>query len=424
MKVLLAAMRSPFLDNDRVYPPLGILYLKSALAQQGIESDVTDDYKTIPDLSVYDAYCASVMTPQRSQAREFVLDVKSKWPNKLAIIGGPHAKNYSTECLMEPWDFVCTEDGERVLPSILKMEWARQNRLAYDRIPPNELIKYPVPDRLGCKDFLAGYNYNINGVRSTTCLSGRGCPMACQFCEDARTAVRWQPHEKFNRELDDIVSLGYGGVYLFDDLFAISPKKVQPYCDALKDRHLIYRCNGHAKFMNERFATLLRVSGCVEIAFGAESGSQKILDNVLKETSVQQNYEFVRMCKDAGITVKAFLMLGLPGEDYGTIEETERFIATSGIDDFQLSIYYPYKGTQIRDAVDRGENLDFVFMGEGLGAYGQKGGLTEVVTRTSVLDSDDLLRERDRLVRTYRPRSHTTNMKDNFFDTHLAEGKE
>lgn len=422
MKVLLAAMRSPFLDNDRVYPPLGILYLKSALAQQGIESDVTDDYQTIPDLSVYDAYCASVMTPQRSQAREFVLDVKSKWPNKLAIIGGPHAKHYTQECSREPWDYIFIEDGERGLPAILN--GAKMDRVVNDKIPTNQLDQYPPPDRLGSKEYLAGYQYTLNGRRSTTCLSGRGCPQKCSFCEDARTAIRWQPLNKFRKELDDIVTLGYGGVYLFDDLFAISPKKVQPYCDSMKERDIIYRCNGHAKYMNPEFAKLLAGTGCVEIAFGAESGSQKILDNVLKETTIQQNYDFVKMCKDTGISVKAFLMIGLPGEDYGTIEDTERFIATSGIDDFQLSIYYPYKGTQIRDAVDRGENLDFVFMGEGLGAYGQKGGLTEVVTRTSVLDSDDLLRERDRLVRTYRPRSHTTNMKDNFFDTHLVEGKE
>jgi len=121
-------------------------------------------------------------------------------------------------------------------------------------------------------------------------------------------------------------------------------------------------------------------------------------------------------------------MLGLPGEDMESIRATEDFIKNSGITDFQLSIYYPYKGTQIRDSIERGDNLvDLSFNGEGLGAYGQRGGSTEAVVRTKALSAEDLLRERDRLVQTYRPRSHSNAWvekpgSDHFFDVHLKEG--
>lgn len=249
-------------------------------------------------------------------------------------------------------------------------------------------------------------------------------------CEDAQTAVRWSSMENINQQLDDIVALGYKGIYVFDDLFAISLKMIKPICAELKKRDIIYRCNGQARYFNEEFAKTLADTGCYEIAFGAETGSQKLLDAIDKRTTVEQNYKFVELCKKYGIICKTFLMLGLPGETYETIAETEAFIKEAKPDDFQLSIYYPYKGTKLRDAIDKGtDNFDLQFEGEGLGAYGQGGGSTESVVRTQALTSQELLTERDRLVRLYRPESHINKWEtqpgtDHFFDTHLKSKTE
>jgi radical SAM superfamily enzyme YgiQ (UPF0313 family) len=277
----------------------------------------------------------------------------------------------------------------------------------------------PPPDRLGEADFLKGYTYTLAGLKSTTMMLGRGCPMACKFCEDARTLTRWTSLANAEAELADIILLGYEGVYLFDDLFAINLGKCQPYLDLLKASGLKFRCNVHAKFMTDEFAAALAGAGCVEVAFGAESGSQQILDRIDKKTTVEQNYACVKHCKDHGIVVKAFLMIGLPGETRQTISETEKFICTSGIDDAQIAIYYPYKGTELRREMDEGTISDLTFEGEGLGAYGQRDAGTDSVVRTEDLTSSELVEIRDELIRTYRFRSHV-GPSDHFFDTHLA----
>jgi anaerobic magnesium-protoporphyrin IX monomethyl ester cyclase len=245
--------------------------------------------------------------------------------------------------------------------------------------------------------------------------------MACKFCEDARTLTRWTSLDNAEAELADIVSLGYGGVYLFDDLFAINLGKCQPYLNLLKQSGLKFRCNVHARFMTDEFAAALAEAGCVEAAFGAESGSQVILDRIDKKTTVQQNFECVQYCKNHGITVKAFLMIGLPGETRETVAETERFILESGIDDAQLAIYYPYKGTMLRREMDEGLTSDLVVEGEGLGAYAQKDIGTDAVVRTPELSADELIEIREDLILTYKFRSHV-GPRDHFFDTHLNAG--
>ena len=109
------------------------------------------------------------------------------------------------------------------------------------------------------------------------------------------------------------------------------------------------------------------------------------------------------------------MMMGLPGEDRKTIAETEEFIKKAkeeyGLDDFQLSIYYPYKGTAIRKAMDTGEDIDLEFLGEGLGAHTHGRGVSEARVRTRSLSPDDLLKARIELIKKYEPRSHMSGWK-------------
>ena len=421
MKLALVSCRSPFLDDDRIYPPLGLLYLKSAVAAQVPDAEivVTDTYDTDDpeQFADADAVGVSVMTPQRQEAERISRAIRDRWPGKLLIAGGPHVRHYGRDLPPGLWDYLAGGDGERVLPRILRGDQVPY--LTHDLIPRDVLAAMPRPDRLGEAAFLRNYTYTLAGLDSTTMMLGRGCPMACKFCEDAKTLTRWSSLANAEAELGDIVSLGYRGVYLFDDLFAINLGKCQPYLDLLKRSGLKFRCTVHARFMTDEFAAALADAGCVEAAFGAESGSQAMLDRMDKKTTVAQNYDCVRHCKDHGIAVKAFVMIGLPGETRATIAETERFICTSGIDDAQIAIYYPYKGTMLRREMDEGLTSDLTFEGEGLGAYAQKDTGGDSVVRTPGLTAQELRDIREDLILTYRFRSHT-GPRDHFFDTHLV----
>jgi len=419
--VLLTSMRSPYLDDDKVYPPLGLLYLKSFLQQYNIKVSIDDDFDFLqPDkYKEFDLFGASVMTPQRRTSLEFLNFCKDNYNCDVAI-GGPHALHYRQDVEKEKWDYIVAGDGFK---SLLKIIQGGANRLEVNPLTKDEWQNLPRPDRTSeeATNLLSNYSYSLDGVKSTTMITAVGCPERCTFCEDAQTAVRWSSIDNIKGELNDISNLGYKGVYIFDDLFAIALKMIRPICDEIQKRGLIYRCNGQARYFNEEFANVLASTGCREIAFGAESGSQLILDNIQKRTTVEQNYKFVELCKKYGIACKAFLMIGLPGETHETIDLTEKFIKEAQPDDFQLSIYYPYKGTTIRDEIDsRGSSAGIFFEGEGLGAYGQGGGSTESVVRTNALTSEELLKERDRLVKMYKPTSH--KQKWSFFDEHLVTG--
>lgn len=380
------------------------------------------------------------MTPQGDQAYQLKREYKRISPEAIVMIGGPHAKHYLAECLEEQFDIVVTGDGERIFTEMLLGDISNlQNRLSEkssshtlvfnDSLTEKEMDDYPTPFRN--QEYLQQYNYLLDNKNATTLVNSRGCPMGCSFCEDRRTNGRWHTPEHFRKEIEDIVNLGYKAVMIFDDLFTISLKKLRQYTDILQEFNkkigLVYRCFGHAKIISRcpEIATCLAESGCVEIGFGAESASQKILDTVSKGIKVEEMHVLIEKSVAAGLSVKAFFMAGLPGETEQTFSSSYDFIKDYRTKypekfDFDMSIFFPYRGTAIGDVVRLAERESIVIdkkrvdrthfnirlqsgmswqeIDKGhLGAYKKKGGNSDVVIETYDWQKGEVLLSAERI---------------------------
>lgn len=445
-KILLVTLDSPFMDSQFVFPYLGVLYLLAVADQKGfkvkyfdpqhpLDQDAVDGHDifftdqfemdNIDQYGSFDLIGISCMTPQGSQAYEISSRLREKFPDMMIMLGGPHAGFYTGQCLEYPFDIIVTGDGERVFQYMLEgnieeltklvSDSSTNDKLVFkDQLTEEQMNSFPTPYRI--KEYIEKYNYSIDGAKATTLVNSRGCPMGCAFCEHRRTSGRWFTPEHFEKELQDIVNLGIRGVMIFDDLFAISPSRIKPYTNILRRFHrensMVFRCFGHAKVMAKfpEMAELLSDAGCVEIGFGAESASQKILDTISKGTTVEQMHDFVENAIRRGIKVKAFFIIGLPGETEDTFEETYQFIEKYRTKypnhfDFDLTVLFPYRGTLIGDIVRLKEGdsklldnkdvdrtsfdirlkpqLSWDEIDNGAyGAYKKKGGLSDVVIET------------------------------------------
>jgi radical SAM superfamily enzyme YgiQ (UPF0313 family) len=174
----LVSCRSSFLDNDRIYPPLGLLYLDAVIEQKApqVKVSLIDEYDlTKNPFEGFDAVGISIMTPQREESRRLLTHLKEK--GIVAIAGGPHALHYFEEMKSEPWDFIVRKDGERTLVDILN--GVDVPRESLDSISARELQTMPRPNRLKWAEFLKGYSYELKGQTATTMMTGRGCPEQC-----------------------------------------------------------------------------------------------------------------------------------------------------------------------------------------------------------------------------------------------------
>lgn len=384
-KTLLMTLDSPFLDNKDVFPYLGILYLLGVAKDEGKRIEYLNRSKVelsfinaiFPELNKdvyysdeinkcdifhlegFDLVGISCMTPQGAEAYAVLKEFKRWHPKTTVMIGGPHATHYTDQCIEAGFDIVIKGDGERAFQEILQRGYPL---LLKGNLTEKEMNEMPLPHR---EDrYIDRYKYILDGEPATTIVNSRGCPMGCAFCEDSRTGGRWYSPEHLERELIQITEMGINRVMFFDDLFAWNLKRFGPYAAFLEtyrvSHDLRFRCCGHASTMTKPFAETLKHAGCIEIGFGAESADQRILDTVGKGTRVYQLHRFIETTIEAGLKVKGFFMLGLPGEDAESVKKTKAFIMKYREKypdkfDFDLVVYFPYRGTVIGDAIRKYE---------------------------------------------------------------------
>lgn len=380
MKSVIIIPPSSFLDSDRVFPHLGPYYIKRFVEENSTHK-VFISYREPYDINFdeIDIVGFSSTTPQYPSVLN-ILKIVPK--NCITVIGGSHAKNYPIE-EDKIWDYIIKGDGCHPFLNLLN-----GNELGNELDDPNQL---PHRDRS-----FFDYKYYLDGNPTTVIITSRGCPNSCAFCEHANTLVRLKKPEYVKKEIQEIVKLGFTGIMFFDDLFCLNTKRVRNLCAIIKPFNIKFRCFAHARNFNEEMACLLADSGCIEIGYGAEHVVQKILDTVNKRTSTKQNYEIINIAHRHGIRVKAFLLLGLPGENNATAKELEKFVLTSGIDDYDVGIYFPYKGTTIADNIDA-YDIFLETKNNALGYYKGKLGFAECLVHTSEITSNELKMWRERI---------------------------
>jgi anaerobic magnesium-protoporphyrin IX monomethyl ester cyclase len=86
-------------------------------------------------------------------------------------------------------------------------------------------------------------------------------------------------------------------------------------------------------------------AGCWQIAYGIESGSQRILDVVKREVRIPRMRETLRMTRAAGIRTKGYVMIGHPTEGLDSLKETAEFLKVVELDLCQITKFTPYPGT-------------------------------------------------------------------------------
>ncbi len=154
-------------------------------------------------------------------------------------------------------------------------------------------------------------------------LFTRGCPYHCNFCANQNHNIRYRSKENIIEELK-LLRNNYGiqGFCITDDNFLIDKKKVLPIIDEIAKLGLKWSTLSRVDIIDHELLEKLKKSGCIEIKYGVESGSQHILDLMNKGITIDEIKKAFYLTSMVGIKAKALLMHGYPGENLKTTMET------------------------------------------------------------------------------------------------------
>ena len=342
MRICLVRLPSSFLINERAFPPLGLLAVGTALKQAGHEVRIHDGaLEAVPP--GYDAYGVGPTTPEYAAALALKDRLRREMARSRLVLGGTFATLNPDRCLADGWDCVVFGDGEVVSPRAFT---------GTDRIlhaPPQPLDTYAISDRSLLNIYQ--YIYSLRDRPATTLITSRGCPWACGFCCKTEASTRLRSAAHVIREIDYLRDeFGYRALAFPDDVFILDRARTEAIATHLACRDMLWRCLVRGDLLvryGRAFVQRLADSGCVAVGMGMESGSPRILAAIHKGETLDTIKQAVSWLKEAGITVKGFFILGLPGESPETLQETDQFLAEMQLDDVDIKVYQPYPGSPI-----------------------------------------------------------------------------
>lgn len=288
----------------------------------------------------------------------------------ITVVGGPEAISLDQSFFQKTGnDFVIVGEGEipvkylldyifdkaialEEVPSLVYMENSvlRRNSQENSQITDLDNIPHPTMEHSIQQTLRQGKMVGI--------LTGRGCPFSCSFCYEGQTKnVRFRSIDHVMSEIDYIIAhnkkLEYINVY--DDTFTISKERVIEFCEKIKQRNILWFCEGHVSFVL-KYPEMLKFMvehGLVCIQFGIESGSDQVLAAYQKQITSDMIVRAVDICKKAGICcVTGNFIIGGALETRETIAESrmlmKKLIQTArGCIDLHLVYFSPYPNTQM-----------------------------------------------------------------------------
>ncbi len=331
------------------------------MRHDGIEVKISDEaigHNAINDINSFNPDIVGLTAMTEFSLRAYEIAGEARKRKILTVMGGKHATALPEEVAGHV-DIVVKGPGELALSEIVNGR--RDKVIEGRRIEDMDLIP-PVPwDLLDMPLYLRNYK-TVHPFASVFwpsklgfVMTSRGCPYRCIFCYNSSENRKLQFMSP-GRVIGDIMELkgkyGIGSLCFLDDNLFSNRKNLKELCALMIENrlNLKWMCASSVNYIEEEYLEMAKEAGCVQISFGFESGSQRILSLLKKNRfTVEDNLRAIRLCKQAGIKIAGSFILGTPTETESEIRETIDFIQRNSLDSINIQHIKPYPGTELWD---------------------------------------------------------------------------
>jgi radical SAM superfamily enzyme YgiQ (UPF0313 family) len=185
------------------------------------------------------------------------------------------------------------------------------------------------------------HNYFANGYLV------HNCPYQCSFCADARTKLRDESVAQVEAEVKWLAEHGITSLRIWDDVLTVKAKRCMELVDIFHNYGMLWRGWSRVNLMDPKLFEYMATRGCTEMGFGVEHGSKRMLKAMSKGTTPDANTIGIKICQDAGIVARAYLLIGFPGETWESIGEMQQWLDVSRPDAASLHMFQPYPGCEV-----------------------------------------------------------------------------
>jgi len=361
-------------DTASIIPPLGLAYIAAVLEKNGHKVEIIDGIaseisidETINKVKNFDFVGITVLSAFFKRCVEVIKRIK-KAGNIPVITGGAHATAMPLSLLENGVDFVVLGEGEETIVELINVLLNKQS-LDIDKVKGIAFLRngemiitqkrpfienlddFPMPAR----HLLPMNKYKTSEARtyrnpSHSMVVSRGCKGNCTFCFKGSFGVEFRCYgpERIVNEMF-LLRDEYNAreIAFLDDSFTTDRENVMSVCNLLIEKKLNvpWSCEARIDTIDEEMLQMMKRAGCEFIAYGIESGSDRILRSINKRIDTKTITDIIRKTQDVGISIRGYFMLGFIDETEKEMYQTIKFAIMLNIDIATFSLLIPFPGT-------------------------------------------------------------------------------
>lgn len=405
MKVLLMQSRYTHPKDIplAVQMPLGLCYLAAVLRDNGHQVKILDclaaGYKHkqidndkitygLPDEAIIQQLkkedpqvvgISALFTVQYHNVKKLAQLVKTINPKIITVIGGMHATIKPQEVLADQHvDFILQGEADYTLTQLVNalennhdyskidgLGYKKNNQLYFNKkeklIENLDLLPLPARELLPINQYYqAGlaHSHIIKNKKNINLITSRGCPASCIFCTvHLMWGRKFRARSPANvlKELEQLkYQFGAKHLQFEDDNLTFDIERAKKIFRLMIEKKLNFRWttpNGVALWrMDKETLRLMKQSGCFYVKFAVESGSQRVLTEVIKKPQRLDLVEpLIKYARKIKMKVGSFFVVGLPGETKKEMQASFDYPSKVKMDWAEYSIATPHYGTELRE---------------------------------------------------------------------------
>ena len=350
-------------------PPFGVLYLAAIVEEMGHEVVIhrVSNESYCLDLSEFDVAGFSVSSSVVYTLIQKVREHSTIREGTLLLAGGIHATIYPEDVINElNVDIICIGESEHTLREILAeiktKNFSNVAGILYRdgcnliRTEPRSLIDnldvlpFPARHLMPIEDIVMSDRLSDSPLKVAHLLCSRGCPYHCHFCANQEHTIRYRSGKNIKSELEYLIKeFNIEGFCITDDNFIVEKKRIIEISKEITPLSLKWSSLSRVNTVDEDILQAIKDSGCLELKYGIESGSQRILNSMNKGITVAQIHNAIEMTHKIGIKIKAFIIHGFPGENLESTNETISLLESlkDKIDRISIFRFVPLPGSYV-----------------------------------------------------------------------------
>lgn len=190
---------------------------------------------------------------------------------------------------------------------------------------------------------------------SAAIVTSRSCPNRCTFCAIQKVWSNLYRMRSAESVIEEISLLyekyGIRHIAVQDDNFTVSKDRTVKICKAIigkKFKLTLEASSGiYIPSLDREVLTWLKKAGLNFMYLGVESGSQKVLSDIIKKNlDLRKVNEVAEISRDLGIKTGGYFIIGFPGETLDDMRETIDFALKSKLDWIRLYLLQPFPGSE------------------------------------------------------------------------------